>query len=96
MADHAQQAEAHPRLTHAGGGLMMIGGYFLPGHRRPARWRRTPVEEALPVECLPYDDRIEAPKEYSWKPGNPIIRSLPDCPPLAGIARCQRSRRKAG
>ena len=49
--------------TAEGGGLMMIGGYFsFQGIDGRARWRRTPVEEALPVQCLPYDDRIEAPE----------------------------------
>ncbi len=49
--------------TRAGGGLMMIGGYFsFQGIDGRARWRRTAVEEALPVDCLPYDDRIEAPE----------------------------------
>ena len=46
-----------------GGGLMMIGGYFsFQGIDGRARWRRTPVEDALPVTCLPYDDRVEAPE----------------------------------
>jgi uncharacterized membrane protein len=49
--------------TAQGGGLMMIGGYFsFQGIDGKARWRRTAVEQALPVECLPYDDRIEAPE----------------------------------
>jgi uncharacterized membrane protein len=65
----------------AGGGLMMIGGYFsFQGIDGKARWRRTPVEEALPVSCLPYDDRIEAPEG--------IIADVikPDHPVVAGIA----------
>ena len=51
--------------TAKGGGLAMIGGYFsFQGIDGKARWRRTPVEEALPVECLPYDDRIEVPDGF--------------------------------
>ena len=51
--------------TLAGGGLIMIGGYFsFQGIDGKARWRRTPVEEALPVECLPYDDRLEIPEGF--------------------------------
>ena len=51
--------------TAAGGGLVMIGGYLsFQGIDGRARWRRTPVEDALPVTCLPYDDRIEAPEGF--------------------------------
>ena len=66
--------------THGGGGLMMIGGYFsFQGIDGRARWRRTPVEEALPVECLPYDDRIEAPEGILAEvidPQHPIVAGL--------------------
>jgi uncharacterized membrane protein len=52
--------------TAAGGGLAMIGGYLsFQGIDGRARWRRTPVEEALPVECLPYDDRLEIPEGFA-------------------------------
>ncbi|HUA78271.1 MAG TPA: glutamine amidotransferase [Acetobacteraceae bacterium] len=49
----------------AGGGLVMAGGYFsFQGIDGRARWRRTPVEEALPVHCLPHDDRLEVPEGF--------------------------------
>ena len=49
----------------AGGGLVMAGGYLsFQGIDGRARWRRTPVEEVLPVSCLPYDDRIEVPEGF--------------------------------
>jgi uncharacterized membrane protein len=52
--------------TADGGGLVMVGGYFsFQGIDGRARWRRTPVEEALPVACLPYDDRIEVPEGFA-------------------------------
>jgi uncharacterized membrane protein len=64
----------------AGGGLMMIGGYLsFQGIDGKARWRRTAVEEALPVECLPYDDRIEAPEGIVAE----VVR--PDHPVVAGL-----------
>ena len=45
-----------------GGALAMIGGYFsFQGIDGRARWRKTPVEDILPVTCLPYDDRVEIP-----------------------------------
>lgn len=66
--------------TAAGGGLLMIGGYLsFQGIDGKARWRRTPVEEALPVTCLPYDDRIEAPE------GIAAEIALPEHPVFAGI-----------
>ena len=76
--------------THKGGGLMMIGSYFsFQGIDGRARWRRTAVEEALPVECLPYDDRIEAPEGIVaeiLKPDHPIVAGLPGpWPALLGV-----------
>jgi uncharacterized membrane protein len=65
-----------------GGGLAMIGGYFsFQGIDGRARWRRTAVEDALPVECLPYDDRIEVPEGFvaELAPGaeaHPIFKGL--------------------
>ncbi|WP_413737329.1 glutamine amidotransferase [Sodalis sp. RH21] len=51
--------------TAAGGALAMFGGYLsFQGIDGKARWRRTAVEQALPVECLPYDDRIEVPEGF--------------------------------
>jgi uncharacterized membrane protein len=76
--------------TSAGGGLMMIGGYFsFQGIDGRARWRRTPVEDALPVTCLPYDDRIEVPEGFKAEivghPDHPILRGLgTDWPLLLG------------
>lgn len=46
-----------------GGGLIMVGGYMtFQGIDGRGRWHRTPVERALPVTCLPYDDRVELPE----------------------------------
>jgi uncharacterized membrane protein len=63
-----------------GGGLMMIGGYFsFQGIDGRARWRRTPVEDTLPVTCLPYDDRVEMPEGARAS----IVR--PDHPTMSGL-----------
>lgn len=75
--------------TAEGGGLMMIGGYFsFQGIDGRARWRRTPVEDALPVTCLPYDDRLEIPDGFRpviTDPAHPILAGLPsDWPFLLG------------
>jgi uncharacterized membrane protein len=67
--------------TRAGGGLVMIGGYYsFQGIDGKARWRATPVEEALPVSCLPYDDRLEIPEGFSAQ-----IVGTADHPVLAGL-----------
>ncbi|MCQ0989261.1 glutamine amidotransferase [Jiella marina] len=66
--------------TLAGGGLLMCGGYFsFQGIDGKARWRRTPVEDVLPVTCLPYDDRIEIPEGaqgVKTAPGHELLEGL--------------------
>ncbi|NDL64037.1 glutamine amidotransferase [Acerihabitans arboris] len=58
--------------TAGGGALAMFGGYLsFQGIDGKARWHRTAVEQALPVECLPYDDRIEVPQGF-----RPVIDPL--------------------
>ena len=63
-----------------GGSLAMIGGYLsFQGIDGRARWRATAVEEVLPVECLPYDDRVEMPE------GAIAEVKLPQHPIVSGI-----------
>ena len=46
-----------------GGGLIMCGGYYsFAGIYGVARYHRTPIEDVLPVDIFPYDDRVEAPE----------------------------------
>jgi uncharacterized membrane protein len=46
-----------------GGGFGMLGGYMsFGGFEGKAHYHRTPVEEILPVEIVPYDDRVETPE----------------------------------
>lgn len=67
--------------TKAGGGLIMAGGYFsFQGIDGKARWCRTPVEDALPVSCLPYDDRLEIPEGF-----RPAVTGSKTHPILTGI-----------
>jgi uncharacterized membrane protein len=55
-----------------GGALMMIGGYFsFQGINGGARYHGTPIEEVLPVDILPYDDRVEVPEGFV-----PVIREI--------------------
>ena len=44
----------------------MIGGYMsFQGINGVARYKSTVIEEILPVEILPYDDRIEIPEGFN-------------------------------
>ncbi len=48
--------------VHAGGGLVMVGGYMsFSGIEAKARYARSPLAEVLPVEVLDRDDRVERP-----------------------------------
>ncbi|WP_207943172.1 glutamine amidotransferase [Actinomadura sp. KC345] len=45
-----------------GGGLLMVGGYLsFTGFEGKGAFRNTALHEALPVELLPEDDRVELP-----------------------------------
>ena len=64
-----------------GGGLIMVGGYLsFQGIDAKARYRETPVEEALPVTIEAGDDRRETPQGVTPKV------ALPDHPIVAGLA----------
>lgn len=69
-----------------GGGLVMIGGYLtFQGIDGRARWHRTPVEECLPVTCLPYDDRREVPEGFHPEivdGAHPVLEGLGTAWPL--------------
>ncbi len=73
-----------------GGNLMMAGGYFgFQGIDGKARWRRTPVEDVLPVTCLPWDDRVEIPegcRAEVLEAGHAVFDGMDgDWPPLLGV-----------
>lgn len=77
----------HPnRLTllrdyvQSGGALLMVGGWMsFAGVDGRARYHRTAVEDALPVTCLPYDDRQEVPEGITPE----VVQA--DHPVLAGV-----------
>jgi uncharacterized membrane protein len=76
--------------VHGGGGLLMAGGYFsFQGIDGRARWRRTPVEDVLPVTCLPYDDRVEIPegcRAELTRADHPVFAGIAGpWPPLLGV-----------
>lgn len=46
-----------------GGGLIMVGGYMsFQGIQGKASYKGTPIEDVLPVEMQPFDDRKECPQ----------------------------------
>jgi uncharacterized membrane protein len=66
-----------------GGGLLMFGGYYsFQGINGGARYRKTPVEDVLPVECLPVDDRVEVPEGFV-----PVVTGDETHPILAGLGK---------
>ena len=66
--------------VRAGGGLMMVGGYYsFQGINGGARFHGTAVEEVLPVEIMPYDDRVEVPEGF-----DPVVKNKKH-PVVAGL-----------
>jgi uncharacterized membrane protein len=74
------------RYVHGGGGLLMIGGYLsFAGIEGKARYHGTAVEQALPVEISPHDDRNEAPEGTQPQvsiPGHTVLAGVPEPWPL--------------
>ena len=66
-----------------GGGLLMFGGYYsFQGINGGARYHKTPVEDVLPVTCLPVDDRVEVPEGYA-----PVVVGPQNHPILEGLGK---------
>jgi uncharacterized membrane protein len=64
-----------------GGALLMFGGYYsFQGINGGARYHKTPVEEVLPVSCLPVDDRVEVPEGFE-----PVVTGPRDHPILRDV-----------
>ncbi|PZM11549.1 glutamine amidotransferase [Rhizobium tubonense] len=74
-----------------GGALLMFGGYYsFQGINGGARYRKTPVEDVLPVTCLSVDDRVEVPEGFvpvvTGDGNHPILQGLgKDWPVLLGF-----------
>lgn len=84
--------EALRQWTEAGGGLLMCGGWrSFAGFQGGGFYHGTAVERALPVEVLPYDDRVETPEGAHGAvldPEHPAVRGLPaSWPPVLGHHR---------
>lgn len=64
-----------------GGGLVMVGGWMsFAGIEGKAKYHRSFLEEALPVKCLPYDDRQERPEGVTpevMNSAHPVFAGVP-------------------
>lgn len=70
-----------------GGSLMMAGGYLsFGGFEGKGHYHHTPIEDVLPVNVLPYDDRIEVPdgRIPQTSKANSISSDLGEFPPVLG------------
>ncbi|MBC5580129.1 cytoplasmic protein [Anaerofilum sp. BX8] len=72
-----------------GGAFVMIGGYLsFQGIQARGAYKNTPVEELLPVELLPGDDRVEKSQGVRpevCQPQHPAVQGLPgEWPVLLG------------
>jgi uncharacterized membrane protein len=77
-----------------GGGFAMIGGYLsFGGYEGKAHYHASPIEEILPVEISPFDDRVETPEgiQPTIVDGNHTILTGIEAPwpPLLGYNRVQ-------
>ena len=74
--------------TAQGGGFLMIGGYLsFMGIEGKANYKRTVINDILPVEMLDGDDRVEIPQgitaSYSM-PDHPAVRGFKSAPCFLG------------
>lgn len=75
-----------------GGALGMMGGYMtFQGIEAKGQYHGTPIEEVLPVNMYPYDDRAEHPEglRLSVDPdSHPMLEGFPrEWPPILGYNR---------
>lgn len=72
--------------VESGGGLMLAGGYMgFQGMFGTARFHDTPVEDVLPVRCLPFSDGMEVPQGLQTsilESSHPILAGIEEPFPL--------------
>ncbi|WP_027146539.1 glutamine amidotransferase [Mesorhizobium sp. WSM3626] len=76
--------------VESGGGLMLAGGYMgFQGMFGTARFHDTPVEDVLPVRCLPFSDGMEVPQGLQasiLESSHPIFAGIEKpLPPILGM-----------
>lgn len=78
---HPNRLKLLREYVRQGGGLLMIGGWMsFSGIDGKAHYSGTAVEDALPVTCLPTDDRQERPEGVTPKIAisqHPILKKVP-------------------
>jgi uncharacterized membrane protein len=76
--------------VEGGGGLMLAGGYMgFQGMFGTARFHDTPVEDVLPVRCLPFSDGLEVPQGLQasiLQASHPVLAGIEGpLPPILGM-----------
>lgn len=75
------RCKAIKAYVEQGGALIMVGGFMsFTGIEGKARYGVTPIADVLPVQLLPYDDRIETSegsRPVVLEKDHPIFRGLP-------------------
>ena len=75
------RCKAVKAYVEQGGALIMVGGFMsFTGIEGKARYGVTPIADVLPVQLLPYDDRIETSegsRPVILEKDHPIFRGLP-------------------
>ncbi len=70
------------QYVQEGGAFVMIGGYLtFQGIQGRGCYRNTPIEEMLPVNLLPGDDRVEKSQGVTpqvAEPDHPIMQGVPE------------------
>ncbi len=78
---HPNRLKLLKKYVQKGGGMVMVGGWMsFSGIDGKAKYHDSFLEEALPVTCLPYDDRKERPEGVRPKivqNNHPILKYLP-------------------
>src|ERR1700732_1686912 len=78
-------------FVNDGGGLLMVGGYLtFQGIQAKGNYKGTPVEDVLPIELFPYDDRLECPQgvvPLIVDATHPTVAGLADWPHFLGYNR---------
>ena len=76
--------------VEGGGGLLLAGGYMgFQGMFGTARFHDTPVEDVLPVRCLPFSDGLEVPQGLQasiLQSSHPVLAGIDGpLPPILGM-----------
>ncbi len=79
------------RAVESGKGLVYMGGWLgFSGYLGKGGWRRAPVADWMPFECLEGEDLVESSEGFgvqAVEPDHPLLKGLPDAstiPPVLG------------